>query len=151
LNHGEAQAAESLNDFIHKMKICLKELRESRRTLCIIAAVPLTSSGKDLREVHALTSETEELIRIFYAGIRTAIARRANTDGGPSSRVREGNSDFEVSSNASISDGRAPEDDPITGAQPWMLDVGRWMLDVDGRASIPPPAHSPVAPEGPPQ
>lgn len=28
-NHGEAQAAESPNDFIHKMKICLKELRES--------------------------------------------------------------------------------------------------------------------------
>src|SRR5690348_14180156 len=27
-NHGEAQAAESTNDFVHKLKICLKELRE---------------------------------------------------------------------------------------------------------------------------
>ncbi len=28
-NHGEAQAAESRRDFVHKMRICLKELRES--------------------------------------------------------------------------------------------------------------------------
>ena len=30
-NHGEAEAAESREDFIHKLKICLKELRETRR------------------------------------------------------------------------------------------------------------------------
>src|SRR5713101_1837256 len=30
-NHGEAQAPESADDFIHKMKVCLKELRETRR------------------------------------------------------------------------------------------------------------------------
>lgn len=30
-NHGEAESAESRDDFIHKMKICLKELRETRR------------------------------------------------------------------------------------------------------------------------
>jgi four helix bundle protein len=29
LNYGEAKSAESINDFIHKMKICLKELRET--------------------------------------------------------------------------------------------------------------------------
>ena len=29
LNYGEAKSAESLSDFIHKMKICLKELRET--------------------------------------------------------------------------------------------------------------------------
>ena len=29
-NYGEAQGAESRSDFIHKMKICLKELRETR-------------------------------------------------------------------------------------------------------------------------
>ncbi len=29
LNYGEAQSAESISDFIHKMRICLKELRES--------------------------------------------------------------------------------------------------------------------------
>src|SRR5712691_6792938 len=40
-NHGEAQAAESRRDFIHKMKICHKELRESRRWLRLIQRVPL--------------------------------------------------------------------------------------------------------------
>src|ERR1700712_3265100 len=35
-NHGEAQAAESVADFVHKMKVCLKELRESRRWLTLI-------------------------------------------------------------------------------------------------------------------
>ena len=36
LNYGEAQAAESRSDFIHKMKVCLKELRESRVWLLMI-------------------------------------------------------------------------------------------------------------------
>ena len=35
LNYGEARSAESRNDFIHKMKICLKELRESYNCLRI--------------------------------------------------------------------------------------------------------------------
>jgi len=35
-NHGEAQAAESANDFVHKLNICLKELRESHRWLLLI-------------------------------------------------------------------------------------------------------------------
>jgi len=35
-NHGEAQAAESPRDFIHKLQVCLKELRESRRWLLLI-------------------------------------------------------------------------------------------------------------------
>ena len=30
-NHGEAESAESRDDFIHKLKVCLKELRETRR------------------------------------------------------------------------------------------------------------------------
>ena len=29
-NYGEAQSAESRADFIHKMKVCLKELRETK-------------------------------------------------------------------------------------------------------------------------
>ena len=32
-NHGEAQAAESPKDFIHKLRISLKELRETQRWL----------------------------------------------------------------------------------------------------------------------
>lgn len=37
LNYGEAQAAESRKDFIHKLKVCLKELRESQISLKIIS------------------------------------------------------------------------------------------------------------------
>lgn len=68
-NHGEAQAAESRDDFIHKLSICLKELRESRRWLRLMLRVPLTREAKP---VEALVSETEELIRIFHKSIRTA-------------------------------------------------------------------------------
>src|SRR6266487_6779234 len=58
-NHGEAQAAESRRDFVHKLKICHKELREARRWLRLIQRVPLLKPGL----VQALTDETEELIR----------------------------------------------------------------------------------------
>ena len=68
-NHGEAQAAESPNDFVHKMKVCLKELRESQRALRLIKKVPLTDDPADL---DPLLRETDELIRIFVASIRTA-------------------------------------------------------------------------------
>lgn len=68
-NHGEAQAAESQNDFVHKMRICLKELRESERALRLVAKVPLV---KDMSDTHAALTETDELIRIFVASIRTA-------------------------------------------------------------------------------
>ncbi len=68
-NHGEAQAAESPDDFIHKMKVCLKELRESYRWLRLIRRVPLIKPPSD---VDPLLNETEELIRIFFTSIRTA-------------------------------------------------------------------------------
>ena len=68
-NHGEAQAAESRDDFIHKISICLKELRESRRWLRLIHRVPLT---QELVTVESLIQETEELIRIFAKSIKTA-------------------------------------------------------------------------------
>jgi len=73
-NHGEAQAAESVNDFVHKMRICLKELRESFRCLRLIRAVPLI---KPPSKVDELLSETEELIKIFFTSIRTAEKRKA--------------------------------------------------------------------------
>ncbi len=67
-NHGEAQAAESRQDFVHKMKICHKELRESRRWLRLIQRVPPQAAA----QVQRLLDETEELIRIFAASLRTA-------------------------------------------------------------------------------
>ena len=71
-HHGEAQAAESPADFIHKLHIALKELRESERWLKLIARAKLTA-GADLA---FLLKETDELIRIFVASIATAEKRR---------------------------------------------------------------------------
>ncbi len=68
-NHGEAEAAESRNDFIHKMLICLKELRESRRWLRLVICVPMIDP---VSRVEPLVSECEELIRIFFVSVRTA-------------------------------------------------------------------------------
>jgi four helix bundle protein len=68
-NHGEAQAAESNRDFIHKLKICLKELRETDRWLQLIKRVPLV---KKAERVDPLLQETDELVRIFVTSIKTA-------------------------------------------------------------------------------
>ena len=68
-NHGEVESAESRKDFVHKLKICLKELRETRRWLRLVARL------NKLREPANLSpclNEAEELIRIFVASIRTA-------------------------------------------------------------------------------
>ena len=73
-NHGEAEAAESPADFIHKLRVCLKELRETRRWLLLVQRVPLLENEETLRPVLA---ETGELIRIFVASIRTAEKRVA--------------------------------------------------------------------------
>ena len=68
-NHGEAEAAESSDDFVHKMKVCLKELRETKRALRLIARVPLVEDQTLIRQ---LIQETDEFIRIFFTSIRTA-------------------------------------------------------------------------------
>ena len=75
-NHGEAESGESQDDFIHKMGVCLKELRELKRALRLVQRVPLIEQPT---EVDALLAETEELIRIFYASIRTARKHAAGT------------------------------------------------------------------------
>ena len=72
-NHGEAQAAESSKDFIHKMRICLKELRESKRWLKLIQRVSLAKSPDRIDD---LLKETEELIKIFATSIKTAEKNR---------------------------------------------------------------------------
>ena len=68
-NHAEAQGAESARDFVHKMRICLKELRESQRWLKLIERVPLLRDSALLQQI---LGETEELIKIFVASIKTA-------------------------------------------------------------------------------
>lgn len=67
-HHGEVQAAESLKDFIHKLGVCLKELKEVKRWIRLIARVELVAANR----IRPLLIETEELIRIFSASVRTA-------------------------------------------------------------------------------
>jgi four helix bundle protein len=69
LNYGEAQSAESLSDFIHKFKILLKELRETRVALKIVKRVPLIN---DIEAVDKALTECNELISIFVKSIDTA-------------------------------------------------------------------------------
>jgi len=67
-NYGEARSAESRKDFIHKMKISLKELRETMIWLKIISR-KLMVAGE---VVDAAISECDELIAIFVSSTRTA-------------------------------------------------------------------------------
>ncbi len=69
LNYGEAQGAESTNDFIHKLKIILKELRETFVCLKIIKRKPLIEPNDDLENTYI---ENNELISIFVSSIKTA-------------------------------------------------------------------------------
>ena len=69
LNYGEAQSAESRKDFIHKMRIVLKKLRESNANLRIVDGVNLVPGEMDLLW---LLQEVNELISIFVKSIQTA-------------------------------------------------------------------------------
>ena len=69
LNYCEAQSAESKKDFIHKMGICPKELRETFNCLKIIERANLTSNTE---LINKLKIEVNELISIFVSSIKTA-------------------------------------------------------------------------------
>jgi four helix bundle protein len=68
-NHGEVESAELRKDFVHKLKVCLKELRETRRWLRLAGRLKALPRLPNLAEC---VNEAEELIRIFIASIRTA-------------------------------------------------------------------------------
>ncbi|WP_456461097.1 four helix bundle protein [Reichenbachiella sp.] len=66
LNYGEAQSVESKKDFIHKLRIILKELRESKNSILILNKYgSIQNCEKELQE-------TNELIAIFTSSIETA-------------------------------------------------------------------------------
>ena len=67
-NYGEAQSAESRRDFIHKMKISLKELRETMIWLKIIERKQL---GK-CSQIAVAIAECNELISMFVSSNKTA-------------------------------------------------------------------------------
>jgi len=73
LNYGEAKSAESTNDFIHKMKVALKELRETYISLLIIQSKPLTNKTEFLEQC---LKEGNELICIFVKSIQTTVKNK---------------------------------------------------------------------------
>jgi four helix bundle protein len=67
-NYGEARAAESRSDFVHKLRTVLKELNETAVWLQIVAKSSLVRPEK----ISAIVAENEELCRIIGASVRTA-------------------------------------------------------------------------------
>ena len=75
-NYGEAQSAESRADFIHKMRLALKELRETRIWLLIIVKAGLI---KPVSKLDVLIDENNQLISIFVTSIGTAKQNKNKT------------------------------------------------------------------------
>jgi four helix bundle protein len=70
LNYSEAQSAESRNDFIHKMSVVLKELRETQSCLKIIYRAKLYL--KEEQSLIIAIKENDELISIFVKSLETS-------------------------------------------------------------------------------
>lgn len=68
-NYAEASEAESTADFVHKMKVAMKELKESR--VWLIFASRLTPC----EAVESLRAESRELLLMVGKSINTASAR----------------------------------------------------------------------------
>ncbi len=68
-NYGEAQSAESKADFIHKLRIALKELRETEIWLKIIVRAKIIKTSEN---IDYLLQETDELISILFKSVETA-------------------------------------------------------------------------------
>jgi len=75
-NYGEAQGAESRSDFIHKMKVSLKELRETRVWLLMTVRANLI---KPTSKLEPLIDENNQLISIFVKSIDTARRKSKKT------------------------------------------------------------------------
>lgn len=70
-NYGEARGAESSVDFLHKIRVVLKELNETQIWLKIVKKCDLVSPDK----MGPLLDESNQLCRIFIASVKTARTR----------------------------------------------------------------------------
>jgi len=68
LNYGEARLAESSRDFIHKIKLVVKELKEINIGLKICSRATLLDEKKD----KTIFQESHELVAIFVKTSHTA-------------------------------------------------------------------------------
>lgn len=69
-NYAEARSAESKRDFVHKLKICLKELNETEIWLQIIARGEMLH----VSTLEGIMKECNELCRIINASIKTSLS-----------------------------------------------------------------------------
>jgi four helix bundle protein len=74
--YAEARGAESIKDFQHKLKICYKELNESRVWLQIMSKSHIIKPEK----IHDLYKECDELCRIINASIKTSQQKQADSN-----------------------------------------------------------------------
>ncbi len=81
-NYEEARCAESRADFVHKLKIANKELRESRYWLRLAKLAGFLPH----RAATSLIAEASELVAILTASIKTA--RRAMSNTRDNNRIR---------------------------------------------------------------
>jgi four helix bundle protein len=75
LNYGEAMSAESGKDFLHKVRIVLKELRETFVALRIIDRIQLIKAGN---EIDKAIKENNEFISIFVKTIQTSLKNQSS-------------------------------------------------------------------------
>ncbi len=75
-NYSEALSAESKADFVHKLKIAMKELRESKTWLRIIINAELINPRC---KVESVLKETDELIAILFSSVETTRKSMAAT------------------------------------------------------------------------
>ena len=73
LNYGEAQAAESRKDFIHKTSIVLKELKETKINLKLLAS---SVNNKHSYVAKDCYEECDHLIAIFHKTVISARKRK---------------------------------------------------------------------------
>ena len=78
-HYGESQSAESPKDFIHKIRIAHKELKESRSNIRMLKGAELLPPTDE--DMNRLLNELEELIRIFGKILSTA-KKNLNNDNG---------------------------------------------------------------------
>ena len=68
-NYAEARGGESRADFIHKLNIVVKELRETRSWLLMSQLKPLI---KPQNRLDPIIREANEVIAVFVASVQTA-------------------------------------------------------------------------------
>ena len=75
-NYAEARGSESRRDFVHKLKLCLKELRESLAWLRLVGSLELLPTA----HIEPIVKEADELVSIMFVSVRTSKQNATNIE-----------------------------------------------------------------------